>query len=54
MINISEEDYQFLKEGYSHLKIIEVAEKAYVDDYKEWFCCSYKLKDGEKIHVRAG
>lgn len=21
MINISEEDYQFLKEGYSHLKI---------------------------------
>lgn len=34
--------------------IIEETEKPYIDDYKEWFCCSYKLKDGEKIHVRAG
>ncbi len=33
--------------------IIEKTEKPYVDDYKHWFCCSYKLKDGEKIHVRA-
>lgn len=33
--------------------IIEKAEKPYIDDYKGWFCCSYKLKDGKKIHVRA-
>ena len=33
--------------------IIEKAEKTYVDDYKKWFCCSYKLKDGKRIHVYA-
>ncbi len=33
--------------------IIERAEKSYVDDYKDWLGCSFKLKDGEKIHVRA-
>ena len=33
--------------------IIEKSDKVYTD-YKQWFCCSYKLKDGEKIHVHAG
>ena len=33
--------------------IIEKSETTYTD-YKEWFCCSYKLKDGERIHVHAG
>lgn len=55
-MRIIEEAYCFLP--YQIFKsvedIIEEAEKPYVDDYKEWFCCSYKLKDGKKIHVRAG
>ena len=33
--------------------IIEEADKPYIGE-KEWYCCSYKLKDGEKIHVYAG
>ena len=33
--------------------IIEPADETYIDS-KEWFCCSYKLKDGEKIYVSAG
>lgn len=25
----------------------------YEDDKIEWHCCSFKIKDGEKIHIRA-
>lgn len=25
----------------------------YEDDTVEWYCCSFKIKDGEKIHIRA-
>lgn len=25
----------------------------YKDDTVEWYCCSFKIKDGEKIHIRA-
>lgn len=51
-----------IKEAYCFLpyqvfksveNLIEKAETPYIDDCKEWLCCSYKLKEGEKIHVRA-
>ena len=32
--------------------IIEKADKPHIGE-KEWYFCSYKLKDGEKIHVSA-
>lgn len=32
--------------------IIEETDKPYVGE-KEWYFCSYKLKDGERIHVSA-
>lgn len=35
--------------------IIEKSDVPYIsDDGKEWYCCSYKLKEGKKIHVHAG
>jgi len=52
---------RMIKEAYCFLPyqvfmavkdIIEEADNPYVDD-KEWYCCSYKLKEGEKIHVSA-
>lgn len=33
--------------------IIEEADRPYISD-KEWYCCTYKLKEGKKIHVHAG
>ncbi len=33
--------------------VIEKADEPYIGD-KEWYCCSYKLKEGKKIHVHAG
>ena len=32
--------------------IVEKANKPYISE-KEWYFCSYKLKDGERIHVSA-
>lgn len=34
--------------------IIEKTDKPYADEEKVWYLCSYKLKDGKKIHVHAG
>lgn len=50
-----EDAYCFLPyQVYMAVKdIIEKADKPYVDD-KEWYFCSYKLKEGKKIHVSAG
>lgn len=33
--------------------IIEKSDEPYIGD-KEWYLCSYKLKEGKKIHVHAG
>lgn len=34
--------------------IIERSDKPYVsEDGREWFCCTFKLKEGKKIHVEA-
>lgn len=34
--------------------VIERTNEVYKKDDIEWFCCTYKLKDGEKIRVHAG
>ena len=36
--------------------MIETADKPYIDNDTdcEWYCCSFKLKEGKKIHVQAG
>lgn len=35
--------------------IIEMSDTPYIGkDGKEWYCCSYKLKAGKKIHIHAG
>ena len=34
--------------------LIETADKVYKKDGVDWFCCSYKLKDGMKIEVSGG
>lgn len=34
--------------------IIEISDKPYIsEDGREWYCCTYKLKEGKKIHVEA-
>jgi len=34
--------------------IIERSDKPYVsEDGREWYCCTFKLKEGKKIHVEA-
>ncbi len=34
--------------------VIERTKSIYEKDGTEWICCTYKLKDGEKIRVHAG
>ncbi len=34
--------------------IIEISDKPYISENgREWYCCTYKLKEGKKIHVEA-
>ena len=34
--------------------IIEISDKPYIsEDGREWYCCTYKLKEGKMIHVEA-
>lgn len=34
--------------------IIEISDKPYIsEDGREWYCCTFKLKEGKKIHVEA-
>ena len=34
--------------------IIEISDKPYIsEDGREWYCCTYKLKEGKKIHIEA-
>ncbi len=34
--------------------IVELSDEPYISkDGKEWYCCTYKLKAGKKIHVQA-
>ena len=53
-LRMIEEAYCFLPyQVFMAVKdIIEKTDKPYIGD-KEWFCCSYKLKEGKKIHVSA-
>ena len=34
--------------------IIEISDKPYIsEDDREWYCCTFRLKEGKKIHVEA-
>ena len=54
-MRIMEDAYIFLPyQVYQAIKDkLEPADKPYVKDEMIWFGCSYKLKDGEQIHVDA-
>lgn len=59
MYNIQMVDHAYCFLPYQVFKavedIIEKSDVPYIsDDGKEWYCCSYKLKEGKKIHVHAG